>query len=113
MIAINDNDADGRDVSWLWDVDFEMLADASKEGKTEASPFTISGIRAEDMAVRLKYAELPVGPVIPAREEAIKSALAATPPGETLYVLPTYTAMLEIRKTLSDMGYTHPFWEDR
>ncbi len=113
LIAINDNDADGRDVSWLWDVDFEMLADARKEGKTVASPFTVSGIRAEDMAVRLKYAELPVGPVIPDRGEAIKSALAATPPGETLYVLPTYTAMLEIRKMLSDMGYTHPFWEDR
>jgi lipid II isoglutaminyl synthase (glutamine-hydrolysing) len=112
LIAINDNDADGRDVSWLWDVDFEMLADAREEGKADAAPFTVSGIRAEDMAVRLKYAELPVGPVIPAREEAIKSALAATPPGETLYVLPTYTAMLEIRQTLSDMGYTHPFWED-
>src|SRR5829696_8248889 len=112
LIAINDNDADGRDVSWLWDVDFEMLADAREEGKTEAAPFTVSGIRAEDMAVRLKYAELPVGPVIPDREEAIKSALAATPPGETLYVLPTYTAMLEIRQTLSEMGYTHPFWED-
>ena len=112
LIAINDNDADGRDVSWLWDVDFEMLADARKEGKTEASPFTVSGIRAEDMAVRLKYAELPVGPVIPGRKEAIKSALATTPPGETLYVLPTYTAMLEIRQTLSEMGYTHPFWED-
>src|SRR5918994_3384161 len=113
LIAINDNHADGRDVSWLWDVDFEMLADARREGKTEAAPFTVSGIRAEDMAVRLKYAELPVGPVIPDREEAIKSALAATPPGETLYVLPTYTAMLEIRHTLSEMGYTHPFWEDR
>jgi lipid II isoglutaminyl synthase (glutamine-hydrolysing) len=113
LIAINDNDADGRDVSWLWDVDFEMLADARREGKTEASPFTVSGIRAEDMAVRLKYAELPVGPVIPDPKEAVKSALAATPPGETLYVLPTYTAMLEIRKMLSDMGYTHPFWEDR
>ena len=112
LIAINDNDADGRDVSWLWDVDFEMLADARKEGKTDAAPFTVSGIRAEDMAVRLKYAELPVGPVIPDREEAIKSALAATPPGETLYVLPTYTAMLEIRQTLSEMGYTHPFWKE-
>ena len=42
-----------------------------------------------------------------------QAALEATPPGETLYVLPTYTAMLEIRKTLSEMGYTHPFWEDR
>ena len=112
LIAINDNDADGRDVSWLWDVDFEMLADARAEGKTDAAPFTVSGIRAQDMAVRLKYAELPVGPVISDRAEAIKSALVATPPGETLYVLPTYTAMLEIRKTLSELGYTHPFWED-
>jgi UDP-N-acetylmuramyl tripeptide synthase len=114
LIAINDNHADGRDVSWLWDVDFEMLADARAEGRTDGmEPFMVSGIRAEDMAVRLKYADLPVGTVIPDREEAIKAALDATPPGGTLYVLPTYTAMLEIRKTLSEVGYTHPFWEDR
>jgi UDP-N-acetylmuramyl tripeptide synthase len=113
LIAINDNDADGRDVSWLWDVDFEMLADARAEGRTAAAPFTVSGTRAGDMAVRLKYADLPVGPVIPGRSQAIRTALEATPPGETLYVLPTYTAMLEIRHTLSEMGYTHPFWEDR
>ncbi|MDP8939066.1 MAG: MurT ligase domain-containing protein [Actinomycetota bacterium] len=113
LIAINDNHADGRDVSWLWDVDFEMLAEARDSGRAgEVQPFTVSGLRAEDMAVRLKYADLPVGPVIPDREKAIEAALAATPPGETLYVLPTYTAMLEIRKTLSDLGYTHPFWED-
>ena len=110
LIAINDNDADGRDVSWLWDVDFEMLA-AKSDGLL--APFTVSGIRAQDMAVRLKYAELPVGAVIPEREKAVKAALQATPPGETLYVLPTYTAMLEIRQTLSELGYTHPFWEDR
>ncbi len=108
LIAINDNDADGRDVSWLWDVDFEMLA-----GADERPPIMVSGIRAEDMAVRLKYADLSVGSVIPDREKAIKAALEATPPGDTLYVLPTYTAMLEIRKTLSELGYTHPFWEDR
>ncbi len=114
LIAINDNHADGRDVSWLWDVDFEMLADARAEGRTNGmEPFMVSGLRAEDMAVRLKYADLPVGPVIPDREEAIKAALESTPPGETLYVLPTYTAMLEIRKTLSELGYTHPFWEDK
>ncbi|HZA46416.1 MAG TPA: MurT ligase domain-containing protein [Rubrobacter sp.] len=116
LIAINDNDADGRDVSWLWDVDFEMLTDARAKGAAKAAAegasFTVSGIRAEDMAVRLKYAELPVGPVIPDRKEAIKAALKATPPGETLYVLPTYTAMLEIRQTLSELGYTHFFWED-
>jgi UDP-N-acetylmuramyl tripeptide synthase len=114
LIAINDNHADGRDVSWLWDVDFEMLADARAEGRTDGmEPFMVSGIRAEDMAVRLKYADLPVGSVIPDRKEAIKTALDATPPDETLYVLPTYTAMLEIRKTLSELGYTHPFWEDK
>lgn len=113
LIAINDNHADGRDVSWLWDVDFEMLSDAVETGRAgEVQPFMVSGLRAEDMAVRLKYAELPVGTVTPDRKKAIKAALEATPPGETLYVLPTYTAMLEIRKTLSDLGYTHPFWED-
>jgi UDP-N-acetylmuramyl tripeptide synthase len=113
LIAINDNHADGRDVSWLWDVDFEMLAEARDSGRAgEVRPFMVSGLRAEDMAVRLKYADLPVGEVIPDRENAIKTALENTPPGETLYVLPTYTAMLEIRKTLSDLGHTHPFWED-
>ena len=114
LVAINDNDADGRDVSWLWDVDFEMLADARthKEAGNSGPPFMVSGIRAEDMAVRLKYAGIPVGAVIPDRKDAIRKALEETPPGETLYVLPTYTAMLEIRKTLSELGYTHPFWED-
>jgi UDP-N-acetylmuramyl tripeptide synthase len=109
LIAINDNDADGRDVSWLWDVDFEMLAENRSD---DAPPFMVGGIRAEDMAVRLKYADLPVGSVIPDRKKSIKAAMETTPPGETLYVLPTYTAMLEIRRTLSEMGYTHPFWED-
>jgi UDP-N-acetylmuramyl tripeptide synthase len=112
LIAINDNDADGRDVSWLWDVDFEMLAEARAAGRMDAAPFTVSGLRAGDMAVRLKYADLPIGEVIPDRKQAIESALKTTPPGETLYVLPTYTAMLEIRKALSDMGYTHQFWEE-
>src|SRR5215210_3280885 len=111
LIAINDNHADGRDVSWLWDVDFEMLAGARTDG--EAVPrFSVSGIRAEDMAVRLKYAELSVAGVVSNRKEALLGALEATPPGETLYVLPTYTAMLELRQVLSDLGYTHPFWEE-
>ncbi|MDP9481518.1 MAG: MurT ligase domain-containing protein, partial [Actinomycetota bacterium] len=79
LIAINDNDADGRDVSWLWDVDFEMLADANAE-----TNFFVTGIRAEDMAVRLKYAELPVRWTAPNRKEALRRALEATPPNETL-----------------------------
>jgi UDP-N-acetylmuramyl tripeptide synthase len=109
LIAINDNAADGRDVSWLWDVDFEMLAEIGMNGRAQ---FSVSGLRAHDMAVRLKYAELPVASVIPDRKKALTAALDATPSGETLYVLPTYTAMLELRQTLSDLGYTHPFWED-
>jgi UDP-N-acetylmuramyl tripeptide synthase len=109
LIAINDNHADGRDVSWLWDVDFEMLANT----RSDTLPgFHVSGIRAQDMAVRLKYAELPVRSVLPDRKAALLDALDATPPGETLYVLPTYTAMLELRQVLSDLGYTHPFWEE-
>ena len=113
LIAINDNHADGRDVSWLWDVDFEMLAN-TRENDPEEDPvgFYVSGIRAEDMAVRLKYAELPVRDVRPDRRAALLNALDATPPGETLYVLPTYTAMLELRQVLSGLGYTHPFWEE-
>ncbi|ABG05926.1 Domain of unknown function DUF1727 [Rubrobacter xylanophilus DSM 9941] len=114
LVAINDNDADGRDVSWLWDVDLEMLAEAREEGLlSEMQPIMAGGLRAEDMAVRLKYAGLPVGAVVPGCGEALRRALDATPPGETLYVLPTYTAMLEIRRALSELGYARPFWEDR
>jgi hypothetical protein len=51
--------------------------------------------------------------VVPDCKEALMKALDATPPNETLYVLPTYTAMLELRQILSHLGYTHPFWEDR
>jgi lipid II isoglutaminyl synthase (glutamine-hydrolysing) len=112
LIAINDNHADGRDVSWLWDVDFEMLANTRANAPEDPAGFYVSGIRAEDMAVRLKYAELPVRSVLPERKAALLDALDATPPGETLYVLPTYTAMLELRQVLSDLGYTHPFWEE-
>ncbi|AHY46816.1 UDP-N-acetylmuramyl tripeptide synthase [Rubrobacter radiotolerans] len=106
LIAINDNDADGRDVSWLWDVDFEMLSGHEAEFRT-------SGVRAGDMAVRLKYADIPVASVEPDARRALQAGLEATPPGGTLYVLPTYTAMLEIRRILSDLGHTHPFWEER
>ncbi len=110
LISINDRDADGRDVSWLWDVDFEMLNRPDRERRTE---FRTGGIRADDMAVRLKYAEIPVSDVESDARKALEKGLAATPAGETLYVLPTYTAMLELRRILSDMGYTHPFWEEK
>ncbi len=108
LISINDLLADGTDVSWLWDVDFEMMA-----GKVQWA--TVCGIRAADMALRLKYAGVtPAGgpvAVIPAIGAGLSAALDATPAGQTLYVLPTYTAMLETKEDLTRRGLA-PRWQD-
>lgn len=89
VIAINDNYADGRDISWLWDSDFEQLKDAKKMVIT-------SGIRANDMAARLKYAGIPQKRII--IEPDIKKAInIATKEGKTT-ILPSYTALLSIKK---------------
>ena len=107
FIAINDRHADGTDVSWLWDADFERLAG-------RVATVVVSGTRAEDMAVRLKYAGVPVGQIVvePDLPRALDLALARLPPGETLYTMPTYTAMLELRGELVRRGWARPFWED-
>lgn len=107
LIAINDLFADGTDISWLWDVDFEMLPD-------RVGFVVCSGARADDMAVRLKYALVPTDRLYiePDLRRALEAALARSQAGETLYVLPTYTAMLAIRDVLRRTGYVHGFWED-
>lgn len=107
LIAINDRHADGTDVSWLWDADFERLA-----GRVDH--VVVSGTRAHDMAVRLKYAGIePDRIVIEADlDRAIDAALAHLPDGATLYTLPTYTAMLELRAVLARRGWVRPFWEE-
>jgi UDP-N-acetylmuramyl tripeptide synthase len=107
LVAINDKHADGTDVSWLWDADFERLA-----GRVATA--VISGTRAEDMAVRLKYAGVEPGALIaePDLARALDLALGRLPAGATLYVLPTYTAMLELRAELARRGWVRPFWED-
>jgi UDP-N-acetylmuramyl tripeptide synthase len=110
LIIINDLTADGRDVSWLWDVDFEVLAEPRRVASVH-----VSGIRAADMAVRLKYAG--VDPALininPNPAEALDAAVRDLPPGETLYVCPTYTAMLAFRKLLHNRGWVQSqFWED-
>lgn len=93
VIAINDNYADGRDISWLWDSDFEQLKDAKKLVIT-------SGIRAKDMALRLKYAGVPQDKIIV--EEDIKSAIEIASKSdnmeEGITILPSYTALLKISK---------------
>lgn len=105
MLLLNDNAADGHDISWIWDVDFERMAGTEVE-------LTISGTRADDLAVRLKYAGV-FGSVQGNISEAITHAINATPPGETLYIVPTYTAMLAVRGELERRGYTAPYWEGK
>lgn len=94
LIALNDNYADGRDVSWIWDAQFEAIPPDKQ--------LVISGVRAEDMAVRLKYAGIPEDhlSVEPDLKTALELALDRTAPDETLYVLPTYTALLNLHKML-------------
>ena len=107
LIVINDLYADGTDVSWLWDVDFERL-----QGRVAHA--VCAGLRAEDMAVRLKYAGVPTESIRVQSDLrlALREALDRTPPGQTLHVLPTYTAMLQVREILRDEGHVRGFWQD-
>ncbi len=106
MIAINDLYADGRDVSWLWDVDFELLASGEGELST-------TGLRGADMANRLKYAGVDPSRIHSLPQDfpgAIDAFVDSIPEGSTAYILPTYTAMLEIRKVLAARGAVETFW---
>ena len=102
-IALNDRIADGRDVSWIWDADFELLAESVRR-------VVCSGTRAPEMAVRLKYAGWPAER-IEVREEIGESLDEALADGSgPLYALPTYTALLELRKLLADRGLAPAYW---
>jgi UDP-N-acetylmuramyl tripeptide synthase len=105
--ALNDNIADGRDVSWIWDADFELLA-----GRVRRA--TCSGSRAPELAVRLKYAGIDPARirVQPDLALALREAVADRPDGEStpLYALPTYTAMLSLRELLLARGEVHSAW---
>ena len=95
-IALNDRIADGRDVSWVWDADFELLA-----GRVRRA--TCSGTRAEEMALRLKYAGIEAQlDVDRDLERSLDSAVAGA--NGRLFALPTYTALLELRDLLADRG---------
>jgi UDP-N-acetylmuramyl tripeptide synthase len=91
-LVLNDGIADGTDVSWIWDVDFERLGFGER-------PLVVGGSRAEDLAVRLKYARLRTAPTHKERDPAAAVRLLArlTPQHRTSYVVATYTAMLAIR----------------
>ncbi|MBI4096969.1 MAG: DUF1727 domain-containing protein [Candidatus Levybacteria bacterium] len=100
LLALNDRIADGRDVSWIWDIDMEEFVE-------KFDNITISGDRAYDMGLRIKYAqkEFQISnfkfQILVDLNKSINRALDLTAMKETLYILPTYTAMLETRKILT------------
>ncbi len=105
LAILNDRIADGRDVSWVWDADFELLA-----GHVRA--VTCAGTRGAELALRFKYAGVAVDrlSVVADLPHALDQALAGTPSGR-LFVVPTYTALLELREELSRRGHVGRFWE--
>jgi UDP-N-acetylmuramyl tripeptide synthase len=102
-IGLNDRIADGRDVSWIWDADFELLA-------AGVQSVVCAGTRAPEMALRLKYGGWPheAIEVVPEIEGSLDRAVANAP--GRLFALPTYTALLELRKLLTARGLAEEFW---
>lgn len=151
LFILNDNIADGKDVSWIWDVDFEQIL-------AGFATLTVAGTRARDLALRLKYAgldmrELLIVPPAPLRAErgsshgtkgrrtslknknkatgtralamqaqpsgkvygiaqALDQAISRTPEGETLFIVPTYTGLLEVHHELERRGFIPRYWEE-
>jgi UDP-N-acetylmuramyl tripeptide synthase len=110
LLALNDDGPDGRDVSWIWDVDLERL-------RNKVQFVVCSGRRAQDLALRLKYAELaratppPQVLIEPDINRAFELGLGRVTGEDTLCVLPTYTAMWELRETLAKSGHLETFWK--
>jgi len=106
LVLLNDGIADGVDVSWIWDTDWESVA-------TYTGAVTVGGDRAADMALRLHYAGLPdpTAPVDADISAALNQALDALPDGEPLIVLPTYTALLDVRERLGRMAGATRIWD--
>jgi UDP-N-acetylmuramyl tripeptide synthase len=106
VVALNDRIADGRDVSWIWDVDFEPVLE-------RAERIVVSGERAAELALRFTYGGFPRErlELVPDLQAALDRGLELTPTGGELAVLPTYTAMLELRAIATERGLTRPYWE--
>ncbi len=112
LLALNDLDADGRDISWIWDADFEVLTG-------RACRVTVAGRRATELAMRLAYAGIgtPDDPyvsrdVVEGIAEALDRSLGAVPLGGVLVAVVTYTAMLELRQVLVSRGHATAYWDD-
>jgi UDP-N-acetylmuramyl tripeptide synthase len=133
FLLLNDRPADGEDVSWIWDADFERVPRLARS-------LVLGGTRAADLAVRLKYAGVQLasaspmssdpdatlnaldsaphdgnnaGPVVVEAQvpRALDAALGHVARGETLFIVPTYTAMLAVRTELERRGFAPHYWE--
>jgi lipid II isoglutaminyl synthase (glutamine-hydrolysing) len=106
VLALNDAIADGQDVSWIWDVDFEPLVPGLER-------LVATGSRAAELSLRFKYGGLEPAriEVVPELERALDRGLELVPPGGELVVLPTYTAMLALRRVVADRGHVRQYWE--
>jgi UDP-N-acetylmuramyl tripeptide synthase len=106
VVALNDAIADGRDVSWIWDVDFEPLLEG-------LDTVVATGERAAELALRFKYAGLDESRIVvePSLEAAIDRGLSLTPEAGELVVLPTYTAMLALQRLVANRGLAKRYWE--
>ena len=108
VLALNDRIADGRDISWIWDIDFEGAL-------TTAAQITCSGTRAAELAVRLRYSDVSPDRVTTqaVTEVALDAAVEATAADGRIFVLATYTAMLDLHGVLADRGLTQRFWQEQ
>ena len=106
VVALNDAIADGQDVSWIWDVDFEPLLE-------HVGLVIASGERAAELGLRMTYGGLPRErlEIVPSLEDALDRGLELVEAGTELVVLPTYTAMLGLRGILTERGAVRPYWE--
>jgi UDP-N-acetylmuramyl tripeptide synthase len=108
LLAAHSNTVvDGEDFAWLWDTDLEPLV-------PQIASLVVSGTRAEEVALRYKYAGADPALIrlVPGRQAALQAALAATPPGEPLYVFAGYTPMRELRGIMQRRGWVAPTWEE-
>jgi lipid II isoglutaminyl synthase (glutamine-hydrolysing) len=107
LAAHSNTSVDGEDFAWLWDVDLEQLM-------PDLASLVVSGTRAEEVALRMKYAGANLSDirVIPGRQAALDTALACIPADEPLYILAGYTPMREFRQIMQRRGWVQPFWEE-
>lgn len=105
VACLNDRAQDGKDVSWIWDVDFERLV-----AMEQLTKIVVSGVRADDMAMRFKYAGMPTDKIEVIRDysQLVKSLIQEDKP---VYIMPTYTAMLGLRGVISKEYGFKAFWE--